>query len=177
MRRRRLACLASILLLALAWLFFTPERGERYQGLTASQWESEIQHWEPWAGGICNKTGRWTFWGRKQPAWAPWLGSIGIKVSEECCDMPLLQGDPAAIPVLSDLLASRYPQARLIAAQGLEKLGEKARPVVPALLRALADEDETVLAQVEQALFHIDREAAERAGLQWTVLGLVRRDH
>jgi HEAT repeat protein len=91
--------------------------------------------------------------------------------------MPLLQGDPAAIPVLSDLLASRYPQARLIAAQGLEKLGEKARPVVPALLQALADEDETVLAQVEQALFRIDREAAERAGLQWTVLGLVHRDH
>jgi len=90
-------------------------------------------------------------------------------------NIPLLEGEPAAVPVLSRLLSSRDPQARIMAAEGLEKIGEKARPAVPALLSALEDEDQEVRQQVEQALFHIDRETAERAGLDWTILGLMRR--
>jgi hypothetical protein len=86
------------------------------------------------------------------------------------------KGDPAAIPILEKLLESRVAQMRLIAAEGLEEVGEAARCSVPALLRVLDDKDETVRQQVEQALFRIDRETAERVGLQWTIMGLTRRE-
>jgi HEAT repeat protein len=110
-------------------------------------------------------------WGRKQPFWVSWLAQVGIKTKDDRHTMPLLQGETAAVPILMELLASRDPHARLMAAEGLEKVGEEARPAVPSLLRALNDEDATVREQVEQALFSIDRETAERAGLE----GLMRR--
>jgi hypothetical protein len=153
-----------------------PEKGERYQGLTVSQWESEIQQWEPWLGMWSNHTGLKTVWGRKQPPWAPWLERIGIKTGEDRHKMPLLQGDPAAVPVLAELLASRDARARQMAAEGLEKVGAVARPAVPALLRVLDDQNVTVRQQAEQALYRIDRDTAERVGLEWTMLGLMRRD-
>jgi HEAT repeat protein len=89
--------------------------------------------------------------------------------------MPLLQAETSAVPVLTEVLASRDAEARLLAAEDLEKVGEGARPAVPALLWALDDEDETVREQVGQALFRIDRQAAERAGLERTIRGLMRR--
>jgi hypothetical protein len=176
MRRSRLIWLAFAILLALLGARLWPESGERYRGLTASQWESEIRHWEPWAQVWSNKTGQQSHWGRKQPFWASWLEQVGMKLGKDRRDMPLLQGDPTAVPVLAELLLSPNPHARLIAAEGLERIGEAARPAVPALIRALDDEDSEVRQQVEQALFRIDRSAAERMGLEWTMFGLIRHD-
>lgn len=176
MRWRRWICIA------LAPFFFllsghdTPQRKECYRGWTAAQWEREIRHWKPWAGGFSSPGGRFTFWGPKQPLWNVWLENVGIKVDWDRGDVPLLGGDPSAVPVLTELLTSRDPQARRIAAEGLEKIREKARLAVPALLRAIDDQDDEVRGQAEEALFCIDREAAERAGLEWNDLGVFRRN-
>ena len=176
MRRRIITCMVLALLLGLLCVWLIPRKGERYHGLTLAQWESEICHWQPWLQVYCNKTGRWTHWGRKQSVWATWLDYIGIKVTNDWREeMPLLKGDPAAVPILEKLLESQVTQVRLIAAEGLEKVGEPARCAVPALLRALDDKDESVRQQVEQALFRIDAAAAERAGLEWSMMGLRRR--
>ncbi len=177
MRRNRLVCLVIVTLVGLPWIRPTTEPSERYQRFTASQWEAEIRQWKVLCHGSSNKTGVWTFWVRKQSFCIAWLRQVGFDSRNDQEDMPLLQGDPAAVPVLIQLLSSHDSQARLLAAEGLEKVGASARPAVPALLGALDDEDEVVREQVEQALFRIDREAAERAGLEWTNWwGLVRRD-
>lgn len=148
---------------------------EGYQGLTAAQWEREVQHWDPALWGWGNKTGCWTHRVRRRPLWADGRGYVGVRVDREWREIPVPQGAPAAVPVLRELLASRHAQARLIAAQGLERVGQEAHPALPDLLRALEDQDEGVRRQAEQAFFRVDQEAAERAGFDWTIDGLVRR--
>jgi HEAT repeats len=178
MKRARLICITLVALLVAILVWFapaiTPTTTERYQGLTASQWESEIRRWEVGPvilhGGTAD-----AFWVRHQPFWNSWLKYVGIKPGEVCHDMPLLHGDPDAVPVLAELLASHDPQARRLAAQGLEKVGEKARSTVPDLIRALDDEDQFVRQWAEQALWNIDEKAAERAAFERTMFGPWRR--
>src|SRR5262249_53218012 len=90
--------------------------------------------------------------------------------------LPLLEGDAEAVPVLIELLRSRDRQVRLIAAEGLERVGAKADAAIPALTNALSDADADVRAQAGQALYRIDRDAARRVGLEWTIWGLSYQD-
>jgi len=130
-----------------------PDGVDEYRGLTAADWEAEVRHWEVVFESYSNKVGWRRVWRRE--------GELGGE------RMQLLTDDPEAVPVLAKLLGSRDPKARRIAVQGLEKVGEQARPAVPALLAALDDPDDDVRQDAEQALTWIDREAAERAGLEY----------
>jgi hypothetical protein len=175
MRWKLFGCAIVLVLVAAGWVQLKPVAGERFQGLTAAQWASEIGQWRQVIQGW-DKFGRMSLWYRTPSQIATLLQALGIQMAEERFDMPLLKGDPAALPVLTELLESTDSQVRLMAAEGLEQLGEKARPAIPALLRAIHDEDETVREQAEQTLYCVDREAAEKTGLKWTIMGLIRRD-
>jgi HEAT repeat protein len=65
-------------------------------------------------------------------------------------------------------LTSQDPKARLLAAEGLEWVGEPSRSATPALVRLLDDPDEQVRRQAEQTLFRVDPVAAADAGVVWT---------
>lgn len=143
-----------------------PEPRPSYLGRTAAAWDGEIENWEPLLSGWGNKTGRWTWWVRSDS-----LGDPGGSAK-----MPLLCGDPAAVPVLTELLTSRSPKTRLLAAEGLEVVGEPSRGSTPALIRLLDDPDEEVRGQAEQTLFQVDPEAAVSAGVRRTMWeGITRR--
>jgi hypothetical protein len=176
MRWKLFGCAVFLVLVAAGWAHLRPVAGERFQGLTAAQWASEIGQWRLVMWGRSNKTGIMSFWRRKRSQIATLLQELGIQTTEERFEMPLLKGDPAALPVLIELLESTDSQVRLMAAEGLEQLREKARPAIPALLHAIDDEDETVREQAEQTLYRVDREAAGKVGLEWTIMGLIRRD-
>jgi HEAT repeat protein len=77
--------------------------------------------------------------------------------------------------VLIELLNAQDPKVRRIAVQGLRKVGAAAKPAVPVLLKALDDEDGKVRRDAEWALFRIDREAAEAAGVEVTGWGPMRK--
>jgi hypothetical protein len=134
--------------------------------MTAAKWQAEITHWEPgFSGQVIGY--RMMGWVRDEPR------------TDENGDrrpMPLLEADAAAVPVLTELLASREPHARLIAVQGLEKGGEGALPAIPALIRTLDDPDEQVRRFAEQAVMSIDREAGERAGLRYGYARSITRE-
>jgi hypothetical protein len=165
---------AAFLGLVLVWRI-APEKDVCYRELTVTQWEAEILSWEPWTPTWDINRLRFTTKGRRQTVWVTWLSYIGIKAGEshrskageKLVDFPLLVGDPAAVPVLVELLGSREPQVRLIAAQGLWMIGEQALPAVPALLRRLDDKDEAVREQVETTLFHLESESPEGLGPEW----------
>ena len=71
---------------------------------------------------------------------------------------PLLDGDPAAIPVLRELIQDPDPDVRQAAANGLERIGPKAESMVPLLCKMLKeDADESVRGVVVRALGVIGR--------------------
>jgi HEAT repeat protein len=67
--------------------------------------------------------------------------------------------------VLVELLKDSDREIRLIAAEALGKVGPKGGAAVSALFEAIRDTDAEVRREVEDALFRIDRPAAEAAGL------------
>jgi HEAT repeat protein len=73
---------------------------------------------------------------------------------------PLQDGDADAVAVLAELLQSSQRDVRIIAANGLERVGPEARKAVPALLVALKDEHGLVGQSAWQALNAIDSTVA-----------------
>jgi HEAT repeat protein len=71
--------------------------------------------------------------------------------------LPLVEGDPKAIPVLTELFHSPDPKARRIAIEGVRCIGEKARVAMPLLLEALEDADSNVSDEAFDVLFHWDK--------------------
>jgi hypothetical protein len=142
-------------------------RAPTYLGRTAAGWEAEIGHWDVLLHHWSNKFGHSRVWVRTD---AP-------PVAGNRSTLPLFTGEPSTIPILTELLSSHDPKVRLVAAEGLERVGERVGRAPPALLRALEDPDEDVRRQAEQTLFRVARAEAERVGLEWTAWdGLVRRD-
>ena len=176
MRRVRLFFAACGLALCLLPWGTVPKKEAEYDGRTTSQWESEIQYWEPLLKCRGSKAMSYTLWIRREPVWTTWLGLLGIQAGHPQADLPLLGADPAAVPVLVELLASRDAQSRLIALQGLQYLGPKARAASPDVQRLLDDGDEEVGQQAELTLYHIDQETAHRIGLVYWSVGLGRRN-
>jgi HEAT repeat protein len=79
----------------------------------------------------------------------------------------LWNGDPAAVPVLIELLRDPTPGAGPQVADGLERIGPGAKAAVPALLELAKTEDEPpgVYRPMAGALRKIDPEAAAAAGV------------
>ena len=102
----------------------------------------------------------------RQESWNQWLARLaeGDPRYFTSCH-PLLQGSPGAVPVLLDLLADPNAEVRVFAAEGLGRVGGKAKGALPALFRAVQDPDDDVRREAEDALFRIDWGAARRAGL------------
>jgi len=78
----------------------------------------------------------------------------------------LLQGDPAATPVLMELLASENYQFRLVAALGLSAIGPPAKAAVPALLQMAQESDYPSHSCARMALWKIDPQAFFEADLE-----------
>jgi HEAT repeats len=151
-----------------------PQREGCFRGQTTSQWEWTLRRWAIGTGGKHNgwRSTSWVY----QPSFVErHLEKLGFQ-PEAPCSLPLLEGDPEAVPVLVELLKSPDPKVRQIAVQGLEKIGEQARAGTSGLVEALDDPEEEVRRDAAQALFTVDRAAAESAGLQaglwWSVRDL-----
>jgi hypothetical protein len=85
---------------------------------------------------------------------------------EPFCKLAILDGDPAAVPVLTALLRDDDLGIRRHAAAALGTIGPRARAAFPALLEtACQDKDAFLRGIVRTALLDIDREAAEEAGV------------
>jgi hypothetical protein len=181
-RRTREVLLALpvlFLFLPVAWLASRrPEARHEasYRGKTTSQWAAALQQWDVGGEVASNKFGHQTLWRRNPSIFQDWSERLGFVARDSEESLPLLEGDLEAVPVLIALLADADPKVRRVAVQGLEWVGERAKAAVPALLEALDDPDEWVRRDAEQALFRVDREAAEKAGLEWTIFGLGRRE-
>jgi WD40 repeat protein len=82
------------------------------------------------------------------------------------CRLEILDGDPAAVPVLLSLLRDEDFRVRRVAAASLGRVGPPAREAVPALLEAADRDDDAFLRGIARlAALAIDKEAAERAGV------------
>src|SRR5262245_33005471 len=82
-----------------------PERnGSVFRGLTTSEWHSEIANWEisyPPCG-----TGGHCLWVTPRAKWWSTLSEhLGVCWVRRSPELPLLAGDPEALPVLMELMA------------------------------------------------------------------------
>jgi hypothetical protein len=85
---------------------------------------------------------------------------------EPFCRLAILEGDPAAVPVLTALLEDEDLGIRRHAAAALGTVGPRARPAFPALLETgRQDKDALLRGIVRAALLDIDKVAAEKAGV------------
>lgn len=147
-------------------------REPTYRGRPARYWAWEAGRWRVGAVGSDRAQQTRSFY-RERPPWAAWLGRaahpdpFGARFP-----LPLLQGDPEAVPVLAALLAHDDATVRRIAAAGLAQIGLPARAAAPALLPLLRDADAEVRGDAGEALYSIDPEAAERAGVGATSAGV-----
>lgn len=78
----------------------------------------------------------------------------------------LVEIGPEAVPALVGALEGETSSLREHAARTLRKMGTAAKDAVPALLKALEDDSVDVHTAVSSALYAVDREAAEKAGLK-----------
>lgn len=85
---------------------------------------------------------------------------------EPGCSLALLEGDPAAVPVLTTLLKDEDIRIRRVAAAALGRIGPHGKEAFSALLEtANSDEDAFLRGIARVALLDTDREAAEKAGI------------
>jgi hypothetical protein len=128
---------------AVDWHLARSRPGEaQFQGRPARSWAEELARWmrraapQPGAGA--------------GPA-APAPGAEA-----------LFQGDPEAVPVLTELLAWPDPVDRQLAAFALERVGPRARKAAsPALLAQLKDPDPNVRAAARSALAKVNPAALQ----------------
>ena len=77
-----------------------------------------------------------------------------------------MEGDPEAVPVLTELLRSTNPRMREVAVTLLRSIGPPAKSAVPELLRAMEECEPGFRYIFTQALLAIDPEAARQAGAE-----------
>jgi hypothetical protein len=165
---RRAYCGLVLLLLALAaasWCLPYPPREARYHGRPASWWGEEVTRW--YSRGIDTNKGVDQMWTPTtfEQALAR-AGYSGQSVGEE--DYRLADGDPAAVPVLVELIRYRDLKTRRLAAtslfwavmnNGSEKVDAATRT---AMEKAVGDEDAQVRQCARRAILLLKIPAAER---------------
>jgi hypothetical protein len=161
--RRLLLALLLLPLLALLAVWVDPTRvlygrlrGEAfYRGRPTSYWKAELIDGQVSCAGPYADVPHWVQ--RAPSGWAELIGRTTGSTPLSWPDVtPLLQRDPAAAPVLIDLLHDGDPGVRLFAAFVLENLGEQANVAAPALVSALEDPHEGVRRRAAFALKRID---------------------
>jgi hypothetical protein len=145
-RRGRLALAGGLLALLLGGYWFVFEyrpREAHYKGRPTSWWARECSRLE-WGGSVS----AWRYLslsytpvppdGLDGAVWEQWLRQLGVPLPFRPVDERLLRGDPAAVPVLIELLRSPEDQSRTAGAYGLGRVGPAAREAAPELLGAYA---------------------------------------
>jgi hypothetical protein len=140
-------------------------RGEaKYKGRYTNSWRAELRSYENWG---CFSSGalihmRWDFL-RMPTTWEKLLTKVMPRNYQPSLFIPppLQDADPQAVGVLVELLTSPEINVRIIAANGLERIGPSATDAIPALLIAVKDEDWEVAQASRQALTAIYRKFDE----------------
>jgi len=140
--------------------------GSMYGGLATSEWERELVNWDveqpPCASGGYN------LWVSRRPsAFAKLCEDVGIPFTRQDPMLPLIAGDPNALPVLMELFKSPEPKARRIAIEGVRRVGERAEIAVPLLKAALQDSDSDVSSEAAIVLMNWDEEFVFRSLAGW----------
>ena len=161
---------ASLLHPAVHWRLLGWARGEAfYQGFPTSWWVADIEdhfipllNWNPDGPGspvytpdllspkdwVRGKPNPWYEW---RPSW--WGGSNDRTVDLLDFDFaPLVNGDPAALPVLLELIRRPEVKSRQVGVTGLFGLARREPAAGAALRAAAADPDPDVSQQAQQGL-------------------------
>jgi len=135
--------IAAFLGFANYWTILGWLRGEGfYNGRPTSYWESELEQWQD-IGAQSQSSGSSTMFvpsrgeslvdvqyydilQRRQGNFGRLTSLIGIDTSSESATPTLMDGDPAAEPVLSELLVSESEHVRFLAEAGLQAIRTKA---------------------------------------------------
>ena len=90
--------------------------------------------------------------------WEGWLAEVipDTSQSKYAESLQLLNGDPAAIPVLVELLQAPETDIRIMAVQALESLGSAAKDAIPVLSVLDNDDDRDVRLAARQAIRRIE---------------------
>jgi hypothetical protein len=160
----------SVLTPSVSWPMIGWLRGEAfYRGKPTSYWALEVQRSyvdlydggyftlgqpQPPAPPVAQQVG-WIY--RQPTTWAHWLpdwlrGGSGPSAEAMLTELPLVDGDDHALPVLIELLRNDDPKVRQLAAWGLGILGKRARVAMPDLVKHLQDENPKVVAAVAESL-------------------------
>jgi hypothetical protein len=170
-RRKYLVVLFGALLVAIMSAFAYCYRPweTHYKWLPTSYWASRCL-----AGRVDTQSfflggqGSRTFWlfatePSPQAVWQKWLAAIGIRIGLSNDSEPeVLSGDPAAIPVLRELLRDRSVRVRQAAVYGIYAARKTSSDVKDVLESAAGDEDANVRCLVDEALSYFKPEPADR---------------
>jgi hypothetical protein len=142
--------------LAAGWFLLDPG-GIRYRGRSAAWWAEELER---------GRNRNWVGCGAVPfPETLPAPLRRLIPVNDDEDGLALRLGDPAAVPVLLELLRHPHPKTRVCAAEGLWSIGRQAPDAIDALVGALRDEDGEVRSVAWRALRDVDPDVARRAGV------------
>jgi hypothetical protein len=130
-------------LAVLAWWLASQPEGPVFRGKTAAQWERVITNW-PFDYIKARDGSTIAF------HWAPrsildrvlWESGVTFAVTDP--GYPLFKGDPAAVPVLLELIKSPDATTRWAAVHGLGRVGPAALVGIGALREATHDSDDMV---------------------------------
>jgi hypothetical protein len=166
MRWRCVAVVGFVVLAALTLCVVAMKRGRApvgsvYRGLATSEWEREIANWDVQVPSCGNGGIRLFVWRRPSPL-AKICAYIGIPYPRDQATLPLLEGDPNALPVLMELFESPDPKTRRIAIEGVWRIGDRARIAAPLLAKALGDPDSDVSCEAAVALMKWDEARVQR---------------
>src|SRR5262249_828331 len=176
MRIRRLIFPGAMFVTGLCVLASTPLcctsiigfcRGERtYQGRYTSYWRLELKNWDA-IGCLQSVHGpidqpchsHSLLWHRQRPWWQECLAKyIDMDEPPQRPSPPLLEGDEAALGVLTELLTDDRPNVRLIALEGLIQIRPRVHIDLSGIVRNIENEDPWI----EEAIHEIDPELGER---------------
>jgi hypothetical protein len=137
-----------------------------YQGMPTSWWGKEIEesyylYVMPGGAEIWYGTPREPLWDQLQR----WL-NLSTTPATVTADVPLLNGDPEALPVLLALVRAQDAKVRRVAIGGLMGQWDQRAEVIRALLEAVEDPDDEVRQKAIAVLQHMDPEAAAKAGVK-----------
>ena len=190
MRNRRRLAIAVLLMAAVATFFLPPVywrvtgwvKGEAfYDGRPTSWWSAELRGCQLWIPGGDLPASRM----RNPSNWEEWWARIsGNYDAYSVSGLPDFDHNPAAVPLLEELLHDPDFGTGYIAASALGQIGPAAKPAFASLLqyrnslyRDLPEDEELRMLDpkfefiygTERALFNIDPEAAAAAGVNRSV--------